>query len=164
MTTYYTTLDSPVGRLLLTSDGKALTRMHFNSDGDAQPEPDWVRDDTGAPLADAVRQLGEFFAGNRTQFDLPLAAEGTEFQRRVWDELRAIPYGETISYAELAQRIGNPKASRAVGMANSRNPIGIIVPCHRVIGANGSLTGFAGGLGNKRRLLELEQKRTGLGI
>lgn len=116
-------------------------------------------DDEGeeASILDAtIRQLREYFAGRRRQFDLPLAPTGTEFQLRVWQELRRIPYGETISYGELARRVGNPRASRAVGLANGANPIAIIVPCHRVVGADGRLTGFGGGLRRKATLLELE--------
>lgn len=115
-----------------------------------------------SPLAsDVTRQIEDFFAGRRTDFDLPLAAAGTEFQKRVWAELRRIPFGETISYAELARRIGQPKASRAVGRANGANPIAVIVPCHRVIGANGTLTGYAGGLDLKQKLLAWERTRSG---
>jgi methylated-DNA-[protein]-cysteine S-methyltransferase len=107
----------------------------------------------------AVKQLREYFAGRRAEFDLPLAPEGTEFQRTVWRNLQDIPYGETISYGELAKRVGNPKASRAVGAANGQNPIPIVIPCHRVIGANGKLTGFGGGLPTKEALLALETKQ-----
>jgi methylated-DNA-[protein]-cysteine S-methyltransferase len=113
------------------------------------------RDDT-PPLDEARRQLEAYFAGELREFDLPLAPEGSEFQLRVWEQLRAIPYGETISYGELARRVGDPAAARAVGLANGRNPLPVIVPCHRVIGADGALTGFGGGLERKRRLLELE--------
>ena len=114
----------------------------------------WRRDD--AALVDAVTQLDEYFAGRRRTFDLALAPRGTPFQLKVWEALRAIPYGATISYGELAARIGNRNASRAVGLANGRNPIAIVVPCHRVISANGSLTGYGGGLDNKKTLLDLE--------
>jgi methylated-DNA-[protein]-cysteine S-methyltransferase len=114
------------------------------------------RPDQSPPLDEARRQLEAYFAGELRDFDLPLAPEGSEFQLRVWEQLRAIPYGETISYGELARRVGDPAAARAVGLANGRNPLPVIVPCHRVIGADGSLTGFGGGLERKRRLLELE--------
>lgn len=122
---------------------------------------DWRKTDVGVEqkneiLRAAERQLKEYFAGQRTSFDLPLDPRGTEFQKRVWLELRKIPYGKTISYGEQARRIGKPRSSRAVGAANGKNPLGIIVPCHRVIGANGSLTGFGGGIENKKQLLELE--------
>lgn len=153
MTTYWTTTDSPVGPLLLTSDGRALTRVLF----DADPDPDWSAQPCDL-LDRAVEQLREYFAGERTEFDLPLAPDGTPFQRRVWEALRTIPYAETISYRQLADRVGNPSASRAVGLANGRNPISLVVPCHRVIGADGSLTGYGGGLDRKRTLLDLERR------
>lgn len=117
----------------------------------------WEVDDNAFP--DAVEQLAEYFAGERTEFDLPLEMEGTAFQRTVWSALREIPYGETCSYGEIARNIGSPAAFRAVGLANGHNPISIIVPCHRVIGANGSLTGYGGGLERKRLLLDLEKSR-----
>ena len=151
----HTTIQSPIGELLLTGDGEAISGLYIQ-DGLAAMEhdPGWRRDD-GA-FADAREQLGEYFAGERTDFDLALAPEGTEFQRRVWDGLRAIPYGETRSYAELARAVGRPGAARAVGAANGRNPITVIVPCHRVIGSNGDLAGFSGGVERKRMLLDLE--------
>lgn len=156
MTTFFTTMPSPVGELVLTSDGEALTCVHM---GETRIEPAWVRDD--ARLADARRQLEEYFAGERREFTLPLAQGGTPFQRAVWAELVRIPYGETISYQELARRVGSPRASRAVGAANGKNPLGIVVPCHRVIGADGSLTGYAGGAERKQLLLELERRVAG---
>jgi len=162
MTTFCTTFESPVGPLLLMSDGQSLTGLHTDSDKHRPAmRPDWVRDDAAAPFEEVKAQLRAYFDGRLTEFDLPLAPQGTEFQMRVWRELRGIPYGETISYAELARRIGNPNASRAVGMANSRNPISIIVPCHRVIGADNSLTGYAGGLERKRMLLAHEANNAG---
>jgi methylated-DNA-[protein]-cysteine S-methyltransferase len=151
----YTILDSPLGGLLLVGEGGVLRNL-FMVDGrtPVAPRREWVED---SAAFEAVRdQLAEYFAGKRTAFDLPLDLGGTSFQRRVWSALREIPYGETISYGELAQRIDSPRAVRAVGLANGQNPIGVIVPCHRVIGANGSLTGYGGGLENKRRLLDLE--------
>lgn len=157
MTTYYTTMDSPVGQILLTSNGNALTGLFMNRHKHGPTiEEGWVEADSTAPLTEARRQLTEYFAGERTTFDLPLALEGTEFQQRVWQELTKIGYGETLSYGELASRLGNPNASRAVGLANGRNPISIIVPCHRVVGANGKLTGYGGGLPNKEILLTHE--------
>jgi methylated-DNA-[protein]-cysteine S-methyltransferase len=157
MTTSYTTFESPIGPLLLMSDGQSLTGLHTDSDKHRPAmRPDWIRDERAAPFAEVKAQLRAYFEGRLNEFDLPLAPQGTEFQSRVWQELRGIPYGETISYAELARRIGNPKASRAVGHANARNPISIIVPCHRVIGADNSLTGYAGGLERKRALLAHE--------
>lgn len=151
---YYTRIDSPVGRLLLTADDKALTGVCFaDKHGCSQIGKAWA----GHPvLCEAKRQLGEYFAGQRRKFELPLAPAGTKFQRRVWKALEHIPYGETCAYGEIARRIGKPKAVRAVGAANGANPIPIIVPCHRVIGADGSLTGYGGGLTRKKKLLALE--------
>ena len=158
MTTYYTYLDSPIDRLLLTSDGRSLTGIYML---DQRNEPklgrDWIEFKDAAPFAEATRQLCEYFAGERQDFDLPLAPSGTPFQIRVWQELRRIPFGQTISYGELAKRVGNANASRAVGLANGRNPLPIVVPCHRVIGANGKMTGFGGGIWRKEKLLEIER-------
>ncbi|MBL8179071.1 MAG: methylated-DNA--[protein]-cysteine S-methyltransferase [Bryobacterales bacterium] len=153
---WYTTMPSPVGRLLLAGEEDALHLLSFTMGSRARvPQPEWREDE--APFRPCMRQLDGYFAGDRTDFDLKLAPEGTPFQLRVWSELRRIGYGVTISYGELARRIGNPAASRAVGLANGANPIAIIVPCHRVIGASGKLTGFGGGLDIKQRLLDLEQ-------
>jgi methylated-DNA-[protein]-cysteine S-methyltransferase len=166
---FYTRVASPMGYLLLLSDGTNLTGLYTDThlkfklaavnDGiDASPT-DRVRleqNDDALPFAMARGQLAEYFAGRRNEFSIPLAPEGSEFQRRVWQELRAIPSGQTISYAELARRVGNPKASRAVGLANGRNPISIVIPCHRVIGSDGSMTGYAGGLAKKEFLLKHE--------
>ena len=153
---YYTELKCPLGTLVLESDGKALTCVRLP--GEPQPVAavgsERVRDPK--PFAAAVAQLQEYFAGTRRKFDLTLAPHGTAFQLKVWRELRKIPYGRTISYAVLAHRAGNDNACRAVGAANGRNPLPIVVPCHRVIGADGSLTGFGGGIEAKRWLLELE--------
>lgn len=158
---FYTTMESPVGPLLLAGDERGLRRVSFENGKRATPQqPDWKLDKE--PFSEVIRQLQAYFRGELKEFDLPLAMEGTEFQLRVWNALRAIPYGETISYARLAERIGNPKAVRAVGLANGSNPIPIIVPCHRVIGSDGSLTGFGGGLSTKKRLLELENKQLSL--
>ncbi len=154
---FYTYIDSPIGRLLLHSDGSAVTGLYM--DVADQPLPvrgGWVEDAEAGPLPEAIRQLREYFAGTRREFDLPLRLEGTAFQRRVWGALGGIPYGATWSYGELAKRIDRPKASRAVGLANGRNPLSIVVPCHRVIGADGSLTGYGGGLERKRWLLAHE--------
>ena len=154
-TLYWHEIDSPVGRLLLAGDGESLIQVSFQSGPrPQQPHDSWIADP--APFRDVIAQLGEYFAGRRRRFDLPLRPRGTEFQRRVWRALTEIPYGGTICYGELARRIGKPSASRAVGLANGANPLPIIVPCHRVIGANGSLTGFGGGLPIKRQLLSLE--------
>jgi methylated-DNA-[protein]-cysteine S-methyltransferase len=158
---YYCYLPTPIGDLLLAGDDEALSLVGF-PDGKMryEPEPAWVQDE--APFAAARQQLNEYFAGKRKHFDLPLKLNGTEFQLQVLDELQRIPYGETTSYGDIANRIGRPKAVRAVGAANGRNPIPIIVPCHRVIGSNGSLTGFGGGLGAKQALLRLEAEHSGL--
>lgn len=154
---FYRVQSSPIGDLLLTSDGEAVTGVSMEPrNGSHRPEAHWVRDDDR--LSGMANQLDEYFAGDRVGFDVPLAARGTPFQRRVWEALRGIPYGETTSYAELARRIGQPNAVRAVGAANGRNPIAIVVPCHRVIGADGSLTGYGGGLERKGALLELEAR------
>ena len=152
----FTTIESPIGRLLLTCDGTALTGLYMEPSRKAQCTDGWAEDVAVPPLSAAVRQLTEYFAGTRREFDLPLRLQGTPFQQRVWRELTEIPYGETWSYGELAKRIDKPSASRAVGLANGRNPISILVPCHRVIGADGSLTGYGGGLDRKRWLLAHE--------
>ncbi|RYG24370.1 methylated-DNA--[protein]-cysteine S-methyltransferase [bacterium] len=153
--TYHTHFDSPVGSLLLLSDGRALTGLYMNEKIIPQGS---VENPDAAPFATVKAQLKEYFAGERTDFDVPLSPLGTTFQRVVWAHLRDIPYGSTISYGELAKRIRSPKACRAVGLANGKNPISIIVPCHRVIGANGKLTGYGGGIENKRILLDLESR------
>lgn len=151
----YCELSTPVGRLLLAGDEKGLRGIFFQDGLHAvEPAEGWQR--TRAPFREVIAQLGAYFAGRLQRFDLALAPEGTPFQREVWAALTAIPYGETVSYGELARRLGRPAASRAVGAANGRNPIPIVIPCHRVIGADGSLTGFGGGLAIKRTLLELE--------
>ncbi len=146
-------LESPIGRLLLTSDGTALPGLYMEPSRKAQCVDGWLEDATVAPLSAAMRQLTEYFEGTRREFDLPLRLQGTVFQTRVWRELTEIPYGQTWSYGQLAKRIDKPSASRAVGLANGRNPISILVPCHRVIGADGSLTGYGGGIERKRWLL-----------
>lgn len=154
MKTWYR-MSSPVGDLLLVAeDGKLLEIGFINGRHAVQPPPA-AREDR-APFATTIRQLEEYFAGRRKTFDLPLAPRGTEFQRRVWSALQKIPYGKTVAYADIAQRIGNPKGVRAVGLANGRNPIPIVIPCHRVIGKNGTLTGYGGGLPIKQKLLEIE--------
>jgi len=148
--------ESPIGRLLLTSDGAALTGLYMLPTKKAALTDGWIEGTTARPLSAAIRQLREYFAGSRRAFDLPLRLHGTSFQSSVWRELHGIPFGRTWTYAELARRIGKPAASRAVGLANGANPISIIVPCHRVIGSDGSLTGYGGGLERKRWLLEHE--------
>ena len=153
--TLYTQLDSPIGELLLAGDGRALQRLSMQ-DGrhPLRVDPLWERREE--PFAGVISQLGEYFDGTRRTFDVPLALAGNPFELRVWQALCEIPYGETVSYGEIAQAIGQPTAARAVGLANGRNPVALIVPCHRVIGANGSLTGYGGGLERKRFLLDLE--------
>ena len=147
MTLYCENVPTPVGTLCVCSDGEAVTGIRFGA-GETNG---------GCPVTGQARQqLTEYFAGQRREFDLPLAPAGTDFQRRVWELLREIPYGETVTYGELARRLGNPKSARAVGMACNRNPIAIVVPCHRVVGSTGSLTGYAGGLDAKAFLLKLE--------
>ncbi len=150
----YAYCDGLLGKMLLVADERGLRSMNFPGSKRAErTQTEWREDSAG--FAEAIRQLRAYFAGELTDFDLPLALEGTEFQLRVWQSLRGIPYGETISYGQLATRLGNPKASRAVGLANGSNPIPIIVPCHRVIGSNGSLVGYGGGLENKKSLARL---------
>lgn len=153
--TRYRTIDSPIGPLTLAGEGQVLTHLRMVDQTYEPSRDDWFLDDRAFP--DAVEQLGAYFAGELKHFDLPLEFRGTEFQRRVWTALSTIPYGETRSYGEIAEQIGSPTAYRAVGLANGHNPIAIIVPCHRVIGANGSLTGFGGGLIRKRTLLDMEK-------
>jgi methylated-DNA-[protein]-cysteine S-methyltransferase len=153
----YCAVSTPVGRLLLAGVRDGLRGISFqNGFHPVEPAPDWRRAEE--PFAEALAQLDAYFAGRLRRFDLPLAPQGTPFQREVWSALTAIPYGDTVSYRELARRVGRPLASRAVGAANGRNPIPIVIPCHRVIGADGSLTGFGGGLEIKRQLLALEYR------
>ncbi len=159
MTTYYTRIESPIESLLLASDGESLTSLFMMTQrhGPYFSET-WKLDDNAKPFAEARKQLAAYFAGELAEFDLPMKMIGTEFQKTVWRELLNIPFGVTISYGELANRVGNSNASRAVGAANGRNPISIIVPCHRVIGANGKLTGYGGGMERKEWLLAHESK------
>jgi methylated-DNA-[protein]-cysteine S-methyltransferase len=155
MVMLYTTVDSPIGELLLVGDGASL--HHLSMQGGRHPlrvDLTWTRDDRA--FTDVARQLEEYFTGARHTFDVPLSLAGNPFEQRVWAELLAIPYGETASYGEIARRVGNPGAARAVGLANGRNPVAVIVPCHRVIGADRTLTGYGGGLERKRLLLDLE--------
>ncbi|HEY2459984.1 MAG TPA: methylated-DNA--[protein]-cysteine S-methyltransferase [Candidatus Acidoferrum sp.] len=152
---FYTRMESPVGELLLAGDEVALRLVSFGGGKRAVPvEKEWKKD--SAMFREVIRQLRAYFGGELKEFAVPLALEGTEFQLSVWRGLQKIPYGETVSYGELAERIGKPQAVRAVGAANGANPIPIIIPCHRVIGRNGSLTGFGGGLPTKAKLLEME--------
>ncbi len=151
----YRYIESPIGRLLLAGTERALRRIEFATGKGARgPRPEWRQDRRG--FAAAVSQLSEYFAGRRRNFELLLDPVGTEFQQRTWSALRQIPYGATSSYGDVARAIGKPNAVRAVGAANGRNPLPIVVPCHRVIGSDGSLTGFGGGIEIKRTLLQLE--------
>lgn len=156
---YYCYLDTPIGELLLAGENGALTMIGFPKGSmRREPEADWIFNEK--QLAEASRQLSEYFAGERQEFDLPLKLSGTEFQVSVLEALQKIPYGKTTSYGEIARQIGRPRAVRAVGAANGRNPIPIVVPCHRVIGSTGDLTGFGGGLDTKEALLRLEAEHT----
>lgn len=156
---YYTVVESPVGQLLLAGEGEKLSMLSFleGRDSPITISSDWTQDDS--QFSHVATQLQEYFHGERKRFDVPLdiGPDKRSFSGQVWNELRKIPYGETCSYKTIAERIGRPKAYRAVGQANHRNPIAIIIPCHRVIGSNGTLTGFGGGLDTKRFLVELEQ-------
>lgn len=156
----YSYLNTPTGRLLLAGDDDGLRLIHFCK-GRTPREPDAEWKENSRPFARAVSQLKAYFAGELFDFDLKLNPQGTPFQLTVWKALREIPYGQTISYGELARRIGNPSASRAVGLANGANPIAIVIPCHRVIGSNGKLTGYGGGISNKELLLDLERSHSG---
>ena len=156
--TYYSWFDSPVGALLLAGTNSGLKLVSFSAGKRRKGiDNEWSEDN--AAFTEVVDQLQSYFAGERRSFDLPLVLEGTDFQKRIWTALQNIPYGETVSYKMLAERVGSPKAVRAVGAANGANPIPIIIPCHRVIGNDGSLTGFGGGLPLKKKLLELESRQ-----
>ncbi len=153
----WTWIDSPLGPMLAMSDGDALSGLHFHDDKYVpRIAADWQRDDRLPLFRQAGIEVAEYFAGERRRFDLPLAPQGTDWQQRVWQVLVTIPFGETTSYGAMAATLGNRNASRAVGAANGRNPIAVVIPCHRAIGADGSLTGYAGGLGRKDALLRLE--------
>ncbi len=153
----YEYMESPVGRLLLAAGSEGLKRVAFcMGDERIMPQRDWLPAE--GQLEETLRQLEAYFDGKLRTFDLPLAAEGTAFQKAVWRELLKVPYAETITYGELARRVGNPRAARAVGAANGRNPLAIVVPCHRVIGSNGGLTGYGGGLATKEFLISLERR------
>lgn len=157
---YYLEMPSPIGTLTLVSDGTHITAVHMRTFEEvaARERREWI--ESAEHLADARAQLNAYFAGERREFSLPLRPEGTEFQRKVWAALERIPFGVTASYGEIARQVGSPESARAVGAANGQNPIAIVVPCHRVIGANGSLVGYGGGLGRKTWLLEHEKRCT----
>jgi len=164
----HTVIDSPVGPLTIVAEDGAIVCLYMDlqrhrPDDDELGEPD-PRGRETQPFNAAAEQLGAYFAGQLTTFDLPLAPRGSRFQQRVWAALQEIPYGQTESYGELAQRIGSTGGARAVGLANGRNPIGIVIPCHRVVGSNGSLTGYGGGLDRKRQLLHLELAVSGAAL
>jgi methylated-DNA-[protein]-cysteine S-methyltransferase len=157
--TRYLRFASPLGPVFATALAGAVTGLYFEGGRHAPAlDPGWVEDPRNAPLAECRRQLLEYLEGRRLRFELVLATEGTDFQRRIWDEIARIPYGEVIAYAELARRAGTPGCARAAGAATGRNPLSIIVPCHRVVGSQGALTGYAGGLERKSRLLALESR------
>jgi methylated-DNA-[protein]-cysteine S-methyltransferase len=157
--TCYDYYPSPLGRMLLVADDKAITGLSFLGQKYApRVARDWTRDGAHAPIARAKRELAEYFAGRRTRFSVKLAPQGTPFQRKVWKAIAQVAFGKTIAYAELARRAGRPGSARAAGAATGRNPIGVIVPCHRIVGSNGALTGYAGGLAKKKALLALEAR------
>jgi methylated-DNA-[protein]-cysteine S-methyltransferase len=157
--TYYSYFNSPIGRLILTSDGTHLTGLHTGKpDESASPNKSWILNDDVAPFSTVKEQLSSYFKKQLKHFDFPMKLDGTDFQKAAWKQLQRIPYGEVISYGEQARRLGNPKASRAVGSANGRNPVAIIVPCHRVIASTGKLGGYGGGLSRKEYLLALENE------
>ncbi|MBO0814907.1 MAG: methylated-DNA--[protein]-cysteine S-methyltransferase [Actinobacteria bacterium] len=158
----HTVADSPCGPLTLVATDGLLSGLYMEKQRHRPAQETFGEPDPG-PFAEVIRQLEEYFAGSRTRFDVPVALAGTAFQRKVWAALREIPYGETVSYGQLADRLGQPTASRAVGLANGKNPVGIIVPCHRVVGANGDLTGYGGGIERKRFLLDFERAIHGPG-
>ena len=155
----YRTVESPIGPLTLAGDGSTLMHLRMTEQSHEPDRSGWTPAGADA-FADVVEQLNAYFAGTLTEFDVDLELHGTEFQRKVWAALQTIPYGQTRSYGEIAEQIGSPSASRAVGLANGRNPISIIVPCHRVIGAAGSMTGYGGGIDRKKMLIALEKTQT----
>ena len=161
MKLFYKEMESPVGKLKLVASANALIAVLWERERPNRVKLAMLQHDPQQPiLIETERQLGEYFAGTRNQFDLPLEPAGTEFQKKVWQALREIPFGQTRSYLDLAKSIGSAKAVRAVGAANGKNPLSIVVPCHRIVGANGALTGFAGGLKAKAKLLALEARRS----
>ena len=164
----HTVIDSAVGPLTLVAENGAIVGLYMNLQRHRPDDGELGELDPGGrqgePFAAAADQLDAYFAGELTTFDLPLAPQGSDFQQRVWAALREIPYGETESYGELAARIGSPRGARAVGLANGKNPIGIVIPCHRVVGANGTLTGYGGGLDRKKQLLDLEHAAGGTAL
>jgi len=158
--TYYTEFRSPLGNLLLAATAKGLSGLYFEEHKYFAGKGNWQRDDGNRHLVQAAAQLDEYFSGRRTTFDIPLDLEGTPFQQMVWEQLKSIPFGATETYGTQARRLGKPQVVRAIGGAIGRNPVSIIVPCHRVIGTSGALQGYAGGLKRKRYLLALEAGTT----
>jgi methylated-DNA-[protein]-cysteine S-methyltransferase len=155
--TRYAKFLTPLGAVLTTAEGGFVTSVNFIAAKFAPPlGKDWEEDPNSSPLKECAEQLADYFAGTHQRFDLPVAPRGTPFQKRVWREIERVPFGQTITYSELASRAGAPGSARAAGAATGRNPIWIVVPCHRIVGADGSLTGYAGGLERKRKLLEIE--------
>jgi len=155
--TRYACIKTPLGTMLAIAEGEELVGVDFEDAKYARAiDPSWTEDADAKPLLDCAQQLAGYFAGERANFDLPLAARGTPFQKRIWREIVKVPMGSTITYAQLAARAGSPGSARAAGAATGRNPLAIVVPCHRIVGTNGSLTGYAGGLGRKEKLLALE--------
>ena len=155
--TRYARLKTPLGTLIAIAAGGVVTALHFDGGRHAPAiAPEWREDPYASPLRECAEQLADYFAGKRQCFDLPVAPRGTPFQQRVWREIAKVPYGATITYAELAVRAGAPGSARAAGAATGRNPLAIVVPCHRIVGSSGALTGYAGGLPRKERLLALE--------
>lgn len=155
--TRYAKFLTPLGAVLATAEGNFVTSVNFIAAKSVPPlGKDWEEDPRSSPLNECAEQLADYFAGTRRRFDLPVAPRGTPFQKRVWREIERVPFGQTITYSELASRAGAPGSARAAGAATGRNPIWIVVPCHRIVGADGSLTGYAGGLERKRKLLEIE--------
>jgi len=155
--TRYAKFLTPLGAVLATAEGGFVTSVNFIAAKSAPPlGKDWAEDPHSSPLKECAEQLADYFAGTLQRFDLPVAPRGTPFQERVWREIERVPFGQTITYSELASRAGAPGSARAAGAATGRNPIWIVVPCHRIVGADGSLTGYAGGLERKRKLLEIE--------
>ena len=158
----YARIATPLGTLLATAAGGMLTGLYYEGQPHAPAiRADWIEDACAAPIAECAKQLLEYLDGERKSFDLPTLPEGSDFQRRVWIEIAKIPYGETITYTQLAERAGAPGSARAAGAATGRNPISIVVPCHRVVGSDGSLTGYAGGVPRKAKLLEIEHALDG---
>jgi methylated-DNA-[protein]-cysteine S-methyltransferase len=163
MKVYYTHYPSPIGKLRLRATDAGLVSVDHTNQQEKN-SPDWIQSANHPVLQQATNELDAYFARKRTTFDTPLTPEGTDFQKQVWSALQTIPFGQTASYSDIANKLNNPKAVRAIGAANGRNPLSIFIPCHRIIGKNGTLTGYAGGMENKQILLELEGQQRNLGL